>query len=106
MGSKYISFTVSPTKIIALSDSTTQTVNITSSTADSYAVSGPSWIRVGEKTDTYFTLIIAANSKKLKRLGTVTVTASAAGKDNVEVSISVEQMGTGIEVEPIEPKPL
>ena len=101
-----ISFTVSPTHISATSVSTTQTVNITSSTADSYVVSGPSWISVGEKTDTYFTLIIAANSKKLKRLGTVTITASAAGKDNVEVSISVEQMGTVIEVKPIEPKPL
>lgn len=105
-GTGSILFNVSPTKIIATSDSKNQTINITSSTADSYLVSAPSWIRVGAKTDTYFTLIIAANSSKTTRLGTVTITASAAGKDDVEVSISVEQAGTGIEIEPIQPKPL
>ena len=101
-GTGSILFTVSPTYIIAESASKTQTVNITSSTADSYVVSAPSWIKVGAKTDTYFTLIITANSNKSKRFGTVTITASAAGKDDVEVSISVEQLGTGIVIEPIE----
>ena len=105
-GTGSILFTVSPMNILATSASKTQTVNITSSTADSYVISKPSWIRVGAKTDTYFTLIITANSNKSTRFGTVTITASAAGKDDIEVSISVEQMGTQIEVEPIQPKPL
>ena len=104
-GTGSILFKVSPMKILATSASITQTVNITLSTADSYVISTPSWIRVGAKTDTYFTLIIAANSSKNTRFGTVTITASAAGKDNVEVSISVEQSGTGIVIEPIQPKP-
>ena len=101
---KPISFTVSPTQINATSVSTTQTVNITSSTADSYAITTPSWISVGEKTNTYFTLNINKNTSKMTRFGTVTITASAAGKDNIEVSISVRQ--AGVELVPIEPKPL
>lgn len=99
-----ISFTVSPTHINATSVSTTQTINITSSTADSYVITVPSWISVGEKTDTYFTLNINKNISKNTRFGIVTVTASAAGKDNIEVTISVTQKG--VELEPIEPKPL
>lgn len=99
-----ISFTVSPKHISVTSFSTTQTVNITSSTADSYVVTVPSWISVAEKTDTYFTLNINKNISKRTRFGTVTVTASAAGKDNIEVTIPVTQ--TGVVVEPIEPKPL
>ena len=99
-----ISFTVSPTHINAAAVSTTQTINITSSTADSYAITAPSWISVGEKTDTYFTLNINKNISKNTRFGIVTVTASAAGKDNIEVTISVTQKG--VELEPIEPKPL
>ena len=99
-----ISFTVSPTQINATSVSTTQTVNITSSTADSYVITTPSWISVGEKTNTYFKLNINKNISKMTRFGTIAITASAAGKDNIEVSISVRQ--AGVELEPIEPKPI
>ena len=99
-----ISFTVSPTNISVTSISTTQTINITSSTADSYVISTPNWISVGEKTDTYFKLNINNNISKRTRFGTVTVTASASGKDNIEVTIPVTQTGT--KFEPIEPKPL
>lgn len=102
--SKYISFTVSPMNIIAEAASENQTINITSSTADSYIISTPSWISVGEKTDTYFILNIKANTSKSTRLGSVTITASAAGKDDKEINISVTQRG--IALEPIEPKPL
>ena len=99
-----ILFTVSPMYINASPVSRTQTVNITSSEADGYVVSTPDWMRVIEKTDTYFTLNINANATKFTRFGTVAVTAYAAGKDDKEVSINVAQ--TGIELEPIEPKPL
>ena len=102
-----ISFTVSPKHISVTSFSTTQTVNIISSTADSYVISTPDWISVGEKTDTYFTLNINKNLSERTRFGTVTVTASAAGKDNIEVIIPVSQTGIKLEpIEPIEPKPL
>ena len=102
-----ISFTVSPKHISVTSFSTTQTVNIMSSTADSYVISTPDWISVGEKTDTYFTLSINKNLSERTRFGTVTVTASAAGKDNIEVIIPVSQTGIKLEpIEPIEPKPL
>lgn len=90
--------------IIAEAASENQTINITSSTADSYIISTPSWISVGEKTDTYFILNIKANTSKSTRLGSVTITASAAGKDDKEINISVTQRG--IALEPIEPKPL
>lgn len=99
-----ISFTVSPMNINATALSKPHTINITSSTADGYTISTPSWISVREKTDTYFTLNISSNSSKFIRFGTVAVTAYAAGKDDIEISISVKQ--TGMELEPIEPKPL
>ena len=104
VGTDPILFTVSPMYINASSVSRTQTVNITSSTADGYTVSTPSWISVVEKTDTYFTLNINGNATKLTRFGTVSVTAYAAGKDDKEVGIGVKQ--TGLEPVPIEPKPL
>ena len=63
-----ISFTVSPMQIKVTSASITQTVNITSSTADGYTISAPDWITVGEKTDTYFTLNINANTSKFTAL--------------------------------------
>lgn len=99
-----ITFTVSPTKINATALSKPKTINITSSTADGYTISTPDWISVGEKTNTYFTLNISSNSSQFIRFGTVAVTAYAAGKDDIEISISVKQTGT--ELKPIEPKPL
>ena len=99
-----ILFKVSPIYINATAVSKAQTINITSSTADGYSVSTPDWMSVGEKTDTYFKLNISANTTEFTRFGTVTITASAAGKDNIEVSVSVKQ--TGLEPAPIEPKPL
>ena len=99
-----ILFNVSPKYINAKPIAGTSTINITSSTADGYTVSTPDWMRVVEKTDTYFTLNINKNTSKLTRFGTVAVTAYAAGKDDIEVSISVAQ--TGLEPVPIEPKPL
>ena len=95
-----ILFTVSPMEIKTTSDSITQTVNITSSTADGYVLSTPDWISVGEKTDTYFTLNINANTSNLTRSGIVSVTAYADGKDDIEISISVTQ--TGIKLKPTE----
>ena len=100
IGTEPISFTVSPTHINVASASITQTVNITSSTADGYVISPPDWISVGEKTDTYFMLNINANTSKSTRSGTVSVTAYADGKDDIEVSISVEQ--AGIKLRPTE----
>ena len=99
-----ISFNVSPKYINANAAAKTYTINITSSTADGYTVSTPSWISVVEKTDTYFTINVKVNTSKLTRFGTVAVTAYAAGKDDIEVSINVAQ--TGLEPVPIEPKPL
>ena len=99
-----ISFNVSPKYINANAVSKTYTINITSSTADGYIISTPSWISVVEKTDTYFTINVKVNTSKLTRFGTVAVTAYAAGKDDKEVSINVAQ--TGLEPVPIEPKPL
>ena len=99
-----ITFTVSPTNISVKAISRVQTVNITSSTADGYTISVPFWITVREKTDTYFTLNISSNSSKFPRSGTVSVTAYAAGKNDIEVNISVRQ--TGQETIPIDPKPL
>ena len=99
-----ITFTVSPTGINVKSLAATRKVQITSSTADGYTISTPFWITVGEKKDNYFTLSINANTSKFPRSGTVSVTASAAGKDNIVVSISVKQAAT--ELEPIEPKPI
>ena len=101
-----ITFTVSPTQINATSLATTQKVQITSSTADGYTISTPSWVIVTEKTDTYFILSIALNTSKLTRLGAVSVTAYAAGKDYIKVSIPISQKGAGLEPVPIEPKPL
>ena len=95
-----ISFTVSPMEIKTAAASKNQTINITSSTADGYVLSTPDWISVGEKTDTYFTLNISANTSKSTRFGTVSVTAYADGKDDIEVSISVEQ--AGIKLRPTE----
>lgn len=102
-----ISFTVSPTNISVRGVATTQTVSITSSTADSYVISSPDWISVEEKTDTYFKLNINDNTSKRTRFGTVTVTASASGKDNIKVIIPVSQTGLEpVPIEPIEPKPI
>lgn len=99
-----ISFTVSPTVFNTRAFSRPLTITITSSTADGYSVSTPDWISLIEKTDTYFKMIIAENSSQFSRYGTIAVTAYAAGKDNIEISISVTQKG--MELEPIEPKPL
>ena len=104
VGTDPILFTVSPMYINASPVSRTQTVNITSSEADGYVVSTPDWMRVIEKTDTYFTLNINGNATKFTRFGTVTIIASAAGKDDKEVGIGVKQ--TGLEPIPIKPKPL
>ena len=88
-----ITFTVSPTEIDATPLETTQKVQITSSTADGYTISTPSWISVSEKADTYFTLNIDANTSRYARFGTVSVTAYAAGKDDIEIGIVVSQAG-------------
>lgn len=88
-----ITFTVSPTEIDATPLATTQKVQITSSTADGYTISTPSWISVSEKTDTYFILSIAANTDRYARFGTVSVTAYAAGKDDIEIGIPISQVG-------------
>ena len=88
-----ITFTVSPTEIDATPLETTQKVQITSSTADGYTISTPSWISVSEKADTYFTLNIDANTSRYARFGTVSVTAYAEGKDDIEIGIVVSQAG-------------
>lgn len=88
-----IVFTVSPTVFNTRAFSRPLTITITSSTADGYSVSTPDWISLIEKTDTYFKMIIAENSSQFIRYGTITVTAYAAGKDNIEISISVTQKG-------------
>ena len=97
-----ITFTVSPTEINATSLATTQKVQITSSTADGYTISTPSWVIVTEKTDTYFVLSIALNTSNLPRFGGVSVTAYAEGKDDIEVNIAISQKGAGVKPSPLE----
>ena len=97
-----ITFTVSPTEINATSLATTQKVQITSSTADGYTISTPSWVIVTEKTDTYFVLSIALNTSNLPRFGGVSVTAYAEGKDDIEVGIVISQKGNGVKPSPLE----
>lgn len=97
-----ITFTVSPTEINATSLATNQKVQITSSTADGYTISTPSWVIVTEKTDTYFVLSIALNTSNFSRFGAVSVTAYAAGKDDIEVSIPISQAGAGVKPSPLE----
>ena len=97
-----IIFTVSPTEINATSLATTQKVQITSSTADGYTISTPSWVIVTEKTDTYFVLSIALNTSNLPRFGGVSVTAYAEGKDDIEVGIVISQKGNGVRPSPLE----
>ena len=97
-----ITFTVSPTEINATSLATNQKVQITSSTADGYTISTPSWVIVTEKTDTYFVLSIALNTSNLPRFGAVSITAYAAGKDDIEVNIPISQKGAGVKPSPLE----
>lgn len=97
-----ITFTVSPTEINATSLATNQKVQITSSTADGYTISTPSWVIVTEKTDTYFVLSIALNTSNLSRFGAVSVTAYAAGKDDIEVNIPISQTGGEVKPSPLE----
>ena len=97
-----ITFTVSPTEIDATPLETTQKVQITSSTADGYTISTPSWVIVTEKTDTYFVLSIALNTSNLPRFGSVSVTAYAEGKDDIEVGIPISQKGNGVRPSPLE----
>ena len=99
-----ITFTVSPTEINVTSLATNKKVQITSSTADGYTISTPSWVIVTEKTDTYFVLSISLNTGNFARFGAVSVTAYAEGKDDIEVNIPISQMGGG--VKPVKPSPL